>query len=657
MKEKGNSRNIVFVLLFIFIVYCPLLLIATDHFSSAVALNGDLSLYAENILKFQYGVVYQDITYALSHTTYGYGDFFFLILCILCFPFMMMGNETVVLVILRGISLLCLLGSAYLMVKIDRMLIQEETEKYSSGQMFVFCGVLSILPASTLLLTRIHPEIFQMLLFVSALYFVLKYLLLEKRKDLFFCALCSGLMVGCKISGVIFFLPLLVLLWAGRRKGFDLVCFGVCACPTALVSSVPLLLVHPIKALEAFTAELDFFTGTLQTYSISEFDYYEKLDTRADVLYAWITHAFSHGYVHPFVILLLLGACIYGVHNEVKNKSRIKMNTAILAMFVVNFLYYALTVTRVSTYYLYLPVVMLLFVFFRNIHKKSTQKWLFMEAIGIPAALLPSFSHFLDLYKESMRASIRLQTQRYHDLADSILQDDYLKKDTILLPTSINLDVPLEDLHWIPEWKEIHSDEPVIRRGDSVISGLKYYWTLEDYWNNHDGLDQVDLLVVDKKEERDYLSFSDSILDAGEGISTVYEDEYVVVYGTKLYADRYEGELCNLAYFTSSSIGWNRIGENCVQQPVNLEQAETFTLSFDWMNDKVENIRIVCKSLDYVWDFEMDGIKKGHNVVEIPKNQFHIQQGKMRWGYIDVIEVGGEFTDHVTLRNVKMEVQ
>ena len=80
MKEKGNSRNIVFVLLFIFIVYCPLLLIATDHFSSAVALNGDLSLYAENILKFQYGVVYQDITYALSHTTYGYGDFFFLIL-------------------------------------------------------------------------------------------------------------------------------------------------------------------------------------------------------------------------------------------------------------------------------------------------------------------------------------------------------------------------------------------------------------------------------------------------------------------------------------------------------------------------------------------------------------------------------------------------
>lgn len=654
MNLKDQKLCIYLTLCITLIIYLPLILLATNNISYAIAFNGDLCLYLENILKFQYGITYHDLQYALSQASYGYGNFFFLFLCILCFPFMMMGNETFVLIILRGFSLLCFLGCEYIIIKIY-LLATENDEKIIPKHIYISCIILSFLPASALLLTHIHPEIFQMLLFNISLLLMIKYIKYEKTRYLVFSALFSGLMVGCKISGVIFILPFIILLLSNSHKFFSILYYGFLGGATALLSTVPSIIISPKKTITDFVTELKFFANTLQTYSISEFDYYEKLETKTDVLLSWLSHAFSHGYISIFIILLLLALCIKEAYREIKYRKQIKLNLSISLMFIINFAYYTLSVTRVSTYYLYLPTIMLIFTYFLNYKHNHITKEKIATNIVILIALIPSFYHFLNIYSEQLKLSMRLNSNNYENFTDFLSHDNNLKKDSILIPTSINLNMSLNQLRWIPNWRDINSNEPILRKGDSILNHLEYYWTLEDYLASHSNFDNIDILVIDKSNERNYSIYTDIIMQGGK--AAIFEDSFIIAYGTKLSADPLLGNICNIPFYKNSKLGWERIDNNLIKNPINLDNAERLILSFDYNSEHIEKLRIVCKSSDNIWDFELNNINIGHNVIEISKKQFDIQQGIISWCYIDTIEIGAEFTDYIQLSNLTMEVK
>ena len=363
-EMKIFNQPMKYIYLLIILVYLPCLLMSTSNIGVAISLNGDIKAYFEAILKFQKGIILGDLNYALDFTSMGYGGGMFLFLAILVFPLrLILKGDQAVLIVIRCISLLALIGVLNGLNRIINLLKLKIDENIKCFLMLL----ISFLPATVLLVTRIHPEILQLYFFVMGTFYLLRFFLPKEEqssKDFIFSILFYSFMVGFKISGAAYLIfPVIILTFSNKKIGSKmkfLLLFGVGTGVLSLVFLVPRILIAPIAAIAKFQNEFFHFSKILQERVISEFNYYEVLTGKKEVLLKWLTHSFSYGYFSPLLVMVMFGLMVYYAYYEFKKKNNFKIGFAGLMTFVINCAYYFLFSNRVATYYIYIPMILLI---------------------------------------------------------------------------------------------------------------------------------------------------------------------------------------------------------------------------------------------------------------------------------------------------------
>ena len=105
-----------------------------------------------------------------------------------------------------------------------------------------------------------------------------------------------------------------------------------------------------------------------------------------------------------------------------------KIDLAVLLMFIINFFYYFFTVTRISTYYLYTPMIMLIIISMINLEKiillrKINIPWKIILVVITFICLTPSLAHSWKIYISAYSDAFKLDEQkhRYQKLKEYII--------------------------------------------------------------------------------------------------------------------------------------------------------------------------------------------------------------------------------------------
>lgn len=658
-----TKKKLLFLLLFVMIL--PLGMLGTSNIGEVFAYNGDMQCYVQDILKFRYGILCHDYHYAFHLPSMGYGGGFFLFLSLLSFPVMFFtDNEQILLMMIRSVNVFALFGTVYILNAIMNKINGGKKIGGFHGGILTIC----ILPSTLLLITRIHPEIFQLFLFSISILLLLKWMEYEKKRYLIYSSVAAGIMAGCKVSGIIFLIVHLILIVTAknteRMKGklVSLIGWGAVCCAITVVSIRPEILLSPKHGVINFLQEFRFFSNTLKDFSISEFDYYEPLEGRHEVWTAWLTHGFNHGYCHVILAAVMIVFNFYCLkkHSGVKNTA-FKFNAAVLLMFILNFGYYFFTVTRVASYYIYTPMVMLILMTLINLGKIDifSEKKIKMLSAGVVfVCLMPNFAHSFQVYVDAYQDAFKLSGQkyRYEGLKDYIKNNEDIQ--SILLPTSINLDITLEELHWIPWRDQLLAEEAKFIDERRVISNVQYYWTVEDLLQNNIGLIRdIGLFVIDKRNEPNDSLYEEFLKDLEK--VPLYEDNDAVVYGNDNEPAPYTGVVYDISSYEKEDKGWQVVEPCNLAFPVNLNTAEEFVLTFYAKDYAVEDIRLVCKDENNIWDYRIahSQIQKGYNEFRIRKNEFTRQSGRVSWTRINNIEIGMDMTGKVRLDDIKMVIK
>lgn len=224
-------------------------ILATTNVSEAFAYNGDMQCYVSNILKFRYGILCHDYHYALNLPSFGYGGGMFLFLALITFPITFLtNNEQLILIIVRCTNVFALLGTVYIL----NLIVNKYTNK-DNKNFHLYVGLISILPSTLLLITRIHPEIFQLFWFCTSIFLLMEWIEKKGKKYLIGSAITSGIMVGCKVSGFIFLIFHFIIIITAKKelkkKLTDLILWGIIFCPIMFIFVRPEILLSPRNGL------------------------------------------------------------------------------------------------------------------------------------------------------------------------------------------------------------------------------------------------------------------------------------------------------------------------------------------------------------------------------------------------------------------------
>lgn len=690
MHNINKKEVYKYILCIIFLIYLPLTIFMTGNISNAFSYNGDLKGVVENIYQFHTGIIAGDWVYALGGTTYGYGAAMFIFLGIITFPIhLISNNEQYVLIVVRSFSLITLILSFIMMKSVFSKIMQINMKNINIKKINLFSSItfiiISLFPATALLITRIHPEIFQMFIFLSAFNFLLKFNETKEKKFYILSSILFGIMIGTKISGIIFLcLPLLFIILENldnkKETIKQILVFITITILMALFSAIPSILFDFKNSIINFNNELSYFSQTLKSMSISEFDYYLKLNSTKEVIKAWIIHIFNHGYVNVIGMIMILANIIYNSIIEIKEKIRVKINFIVLILLILNASYYIFFVTRVSTYYYYLPVCMVVACFIYNmilneglLDGKNHKKIKVILLLCLVIIYIPSILHTKAIYTEQVKNKFRLEdlTYRYTGLRNFISSKKYPEK-SILLPTDINLNMSSRELNWFPYKSSLIDRNNVYTKENSFVENLQYYWTLEDIIKSNPKLVyNMDIVVIDKIQERNYNKYEKELIK--NNMYEIYEDNYVLVYSknqktvenenineliSNNLKDKYQG-----AHIAFKENGWNSTG--CEFYPaINLTSKSGVLIKFNYIKGDFENLRFVvngyCESInENCWDYRIDKheVKQGYNEIYIPKEKFIVQSGDINWNYVTSINFGADIISETYIDNLIIEIK
>lgn len=675
----------IFVCVLILCILCPILVLGTRSLGFAAAYNSDIIGYVESFKRIYTGLKIGNIEYALEFNTFGYGAGFFVALApfttLIQFLFM---SDRALLLFLRLSGVIFLLGSLVCLRSIIRYLLPVgvNTTNATRNLWLLFTIVLLLYPATIMLVTRIHPEMLQFFLFTVGIWLLFKCEDTGKKRYFILGTVAFGIMLSVKISGIIFFVVPFCLIFFDngdlKKKLKKTLFFTVAAFFIALAFISPISIYRGDFTFSQFRNELAYFSKSLVNSSISDFDNYVPLSSRAEVVKAWLTYAFSHGYLQIPGVVVMLCVIIYSIVQHIRKREYSKLsrfNIGVLGCFLLNIGYYLLMVTRVSVYYYYMPMCLLTLCFVIDIYiiYTSHQHRVLCKFL-IPAilvlSLIPSVAHVGKMYAQQHRLDRDLYTvsYRYNDLKGWLCGRRYPFY-SILLPISMPLDMTAEDVNWIPQANELSIEERAqIGTEGGYLCQWGYYWTFDDVWSmTPASVINADVFVIDKMATADY-SATDFILRQ-QGKSVIYKDNFVVAYGNTPLSEvdpTLNIEIQNVADNLPPIVlnpSWN--GTNIFfSEPKNLDDYDEVVLSFDLKNaEAIQEVRLVFNgsrmdNIENAWHKMIHSdLLEGRNLFCISKEDFVLSTGYIDWFNVTNIGIGGIGSAESEISNISVKLR
>lgn len=407
--------------------------------------------------------------------------------------------------------------------------------------------------------------------------------------------------------------------------------------------------------------------------SISDFDNYVPLSSRGGVIKAWFTYIYSHGYMQLPGIVLVVGYMVWMVIRQYRNRDDSKLarfNIGVLLSFVLNAAYYTITVTRVSVYYYYIPLCLLTVAFLINICVGDGRRLKYISAAVILISLLPSTVHVWDIYSEQRAGGDRIETvsYRYDDFVNWLRSRRY-PYSSLMVPTSMPLDMSSGDLNWIPQADTLSAEKRVrIGVEGGYMNSWRYYWTFEDVWTMNPGsVMDVDIFAVSKMNAGDY-STIDAIM-RGAGKKVIYNDNFVIAYGSAGLSEKnptLDEEIqaaANVQPPLPLDPVWN--GTTIVfAEPTDCSGYDVIEFSFDLTNaEKVSELRLVFNGsrmdrIENAWHYIVrKGLQNGHNSFTLEKEDFVLSTGYIDWSNVTNIGIGGIGSSDSVITDIEIRLK
>ncbi|AGA59918.1 hypothetical protein Theco_3909 [Thermobacillus composti KWC4] len=100
-----NRLEMQHILLFVSLIYIPILLLLSESFGLMMFRTGDEAGYFDTVKRIQDGMVSGNISHAFSGSTYSYGFGYFIVLAIVSFPFYFFNFEQGIILNFESIAL------------------------------------------------------------------------------------------------------------------------------------------------------------------------------------------------------------------------------------------------------------------------------------------------------------------------------------------------------------------------------------------------------------------------------------------------------------------------------------------------------------------------------------------------------------------------
>lgn len=657
--------------------FLPIVLLATSSVSTAEAYNSDILEYVKNIKKIYFGIVVGDVNYAFDMETFGYGAGMFLVLSLLTFPVQFITNsDLILLVILRGIGLTSFLLSTLIIKKIFQNLISEKRKTTIDLAWLVTCSILAIYPSTSLLITRIHPEMLQLLFVLIGIWLHLKFEDTQKKIYLIFSAIMWGVAIGIKISGGIFLvLPFSILALGSsdmKKKTKDFLLFAVICFTTAIIIICPYIIFNGYDGYMKYRNELKIFSQTLQNMSYSDFDNYKPLASPAEVIKGWFTYAYRHGYASLiWIVTIFLGEIIFTIRQlRQRDYSKLfKINMGIITTFIINTVYYVVKVTRVSVNYYFTPMCLITIIFLFNIfnYKQLKSKYCKILCGVILLSFIPSVRHDFAIYKEQVELSKRLDKQayRYVEFENWLKEREYPYR-SIMLPVSMNLSMTSKDWNWIPDYDKINAEKKYkINTEGGYTQNLEYYISFDEVMD----INCYDIFVIDKVSNKDFEMTENTLED--NNMVQIYNDNFVSAYGSMnqgIYDENlnetvsdYIKENIRIIEFMPNE--WNGVSIP-LPQSTNCNEYKQVKISFELENAQaVQEIRLAfsgnCTYVgENIWHYIISkNLKEGINTFYIEKEDFTLRHGYIDWKNVSSTGIDGVGEENFAIKNLSIALE
>lgn len=649
----------------ILVIFIPQVMLSTQTLGSAIAQNSDIVGYFESLRKMYLGISAGDWQYAFNINTFGYGAGLFIILEIVTYPLFVFGvPDTLILICLRGFNLACFLLCILVLKYICLNLRFSKNYKYSNADWYFTTIVISLFPATSLMITHVHPEILQLFFILLGILLYLKYTSTKKFKYFILMAAAWGLEVSVKISGGIFLVIPYILIIFDASKSVksrlkEIVVFTIECGLLSFFLLIPYCIVDFREGLMNFLNELAYFTRTLESKSFSDFDNYKVLHSRKEVLIGWLTYAFSHGYAALiWIAVMILSILVLTVRNIRKGYSRIltNLNVGVLCAFLINCTYYMLNVMRISTYYYFSAVCLLTFIFGINViyaykAKQKTVIYIFLTLTVI--SLVPGFIHDISIYQGQIVTAKRLanSTYRYKNFKTWLDERNY-PYTSIMLPASMNLNISSNELNWIPDYDAMDVEKRIkLNTEGGYLDKLLFYWTFDDVWNmNPKSVLNSDIFVVDKMGDSGFQN-TEKFLEQND-FTKVYNDNFVSAFSNSplgIEDSNINQAIASILNTNAVDINfhgeWN--GINIDLAPTrNIKSHKQILFSFHAKNSKkISEVRLVFRSgkeQENTWHYVIKApVKEGSNSFHMDYEDFIVQQGFIDWQNVNYIGIGG----------------
>jgi small nuclear ribonucleoprotein (snRNP)-like protein len=660
MKEKIQKLlynfKIHHILLFVALLYVPILLQLSENFGLMLFRTADESGYFDTIRRIHDGLKYGNITNAFSGSTYAYGFGYFIVLALITFPFYFFNFEQGIIFFIRFANVLLLVITLYAFL----YLIKRHFN-FSSRVLLLVTILIVSFPAVNMLLTHVHPEILQSALLILGIIGLRFYNYDAKCKYIILAGITFGAAVGTKISSILFLVvPALFFAYKLLNKQFSFkfiiksfLFFSISFLFTAILTVHPLFIVNPKDTLNNVINEYKYFSNSLNVDAIAEFDLYQPLDNKVSIIMEWLIHPYNYGFFSFGLFYLLLVFLVYKSLLEIKNKTEFPLITMSLVLHIVTVLFYLLQSTRITSYYFVPSLLLLIPIGLIQLYQIGIQKInfkhfkLFFSLIFIIVALtnVPHDIRLADMFIQRS-AYAEVHKGLYRPIVE-LIESNKFPRDNIYFDISIPLDVSAIEIQLSPFGYPVGSSNSTVKR-------MMPFNFLDEYAY------VADIVIVSKRNPENYRKALEYI---NTGMNLIYEDNFSLVISKHPNAI----QISNLSVNNIDASEWFPIKENAetgeiiwaehawdgllkeLYVPVNLSKVEKIELDITVdANDLSDSSLLLVfngvggTSNKNSWDYDMtESIKQGHNRIELRKEWFRISNGSVQWEYVTGIGFGG----------------
>lgn len=650
--------------------------------------TNDESAYLDTVVRFQQGLAEGKVFHAFRGSTFAYGWGYYYVLAAASAPFSLLGIEPGFILALRMVNVL--LWAACLWVILD-LLRRHARDRAATGPPAppawwdIACIVLlCLMPGLHTVLILLKPEVLQALLLLLVIRQLWRWHEAPRPRKLVVCGIFLGACIAAKVSSILFVcVPGMYFLWRAARvdrlapnvaRGLIV---GAVAGGVALALTFPIIYLRPATGLADVLGEYRRFAESLKLSDIAEIDLYRRLDSRGEAIRAWLTHPYSHGYVHWSLFYALAAVCAAGAWREWKRPGGFPLCTLALGVHAAVAAFFLATTSHLSVWYFFPTLVLLLPIALREAgavlsHRRAL---ILAGAAVLLAAALVGLGHSARLANDLTTDRARLFEQlapRFEPVRRLIARRE-IPLGRIEFAIGIPLDLSMTDLRFRPcDPGDSRRETP---RGTSRF--VAFVGFPAEYASS------FDLVLIDKRHHANTAA-ARALVKNGT-MNAMYEDNYTLVLSgspaprhvkafEEIGAKRWSGGIDG-----STRLAWDKLGWQGLMQwwpaPTDLSSFTTLVLELDirvgpstddrsprflrfGFRGAPGNDPATRSQRANQWDVDLfDKVTSEHVTLRVPLSEFRAYVFDVQWQYVTGAELGAYLPagSEVHLRSFRLE--